>query len=45
LISGETLAPLMQLPVVLDANRFLHKTLGGASGLRYIAVGMPQYKG
>ena len=32
----------MKTPVVLDANRFLEKTLGGANALTYIAVGMPK---
>jgi hypothetical protein len=32
----------MKTPVVLDANRFLEKTLAGTPGLIYIAVGMPK---
>jgi hypothetical protein len=32
----------MKTPVILDANRFLSKTLGGFAGLIHIAVGKPK---
>ncbi len=41
-IAAQDLIEHMKTPVVLDANRFLEKTLAGTSTLVYIAVGMPK---
>jgi UDPglucose 6-dehydrogenase len=41
-IAARDLISQMKTPVVLDANRFLEKTLAGTPGLVYIAVGMPR---
>jgi UDPglucose 6-dehydrogenase len=39
-VSGEAIAAAMQAhPIVIDANRFLNKTVGGRSDVRYAAVG------
>jgi UDPglucose 6-dehydrogenase len=41
-VSGEAIAAAMQTnPIVIDANRFLSKTLSGRSDVRYAAVGAP----
>jgi UDPglucose 6-dehydrogenase len=41
-LAAQDLIQQMKTPVVLDANRFLEKTLAGTSALVYIAVGMPK---
>jgi hypothetical protein len=39
---GEAIAAAMQpAPVVIDANRYLIRTLGGRPDVRYAAVGAP----
>jgi UDPglucose 6-dehydrogenase len=41
-VTGETITAAMQAnPIVIDANRFLSKTLSGRSDVRYAAVGAP----
>lgn len=40
-ISAKEVSAAMQTPVVVDANRFLNKTLGSFAGIRYAAVGVP----
>jgi UDPglucose 6-dehydrogenase len=39
-LAAEDLIYQMKTPVVIDANRFLEKTLGGRAAITYIAVGM-----
>lgn len=41
-LAPQDLIRQMRTPVVLDANRFLEKTLAGTPTLVYIAVGMPK---
>ena len=41
-LAVEDLINQMKTPVVIDANRFLEKTLGGRADVTYIAVGMPK---
>ncbi|HEX4231399.1 MAG TPA: nucleotide sugar dehydrogenase [Bryobacteraceae bacterium] len=41
-LPAQDLINQMKTPVVLDANRFLEKTLGGSAAIVYIAVGMPK---
>jgi UDPglucose 6-dehydrogenase len=41
-LAAQDLISQMKTPVILDANRFLEKTLAGTPGLIYIAVGMPK---
>lgn len=41
-LSAPDLIAWMKTPIVLDANRFLDKSLGTTAPLRYIAVGMPK---
>ncbi len=41
-LAADDLIGQMKTPVVLDANRFLEKTLAGNPALVYIAVGMPK---
>ncbi len=43
-LSAQDVASAMRTPVVVDANRFLNKTLGSFAGIRYAAVGMPNSK-
>jgi hypothetical protein len=39
---GDAITGAMQAePVVIDANRFLSRTLGGRSDVRYVTVGAP----
>jgi UDPglucose 6-dehydrogenase len=41
-LPAQDLVSQMKTPVVLDANRFLEKTLGANPAIVYIAVGMPK---
>jgi len=41
-IEAKTVVGRMKEPIVIDANRFLVKTLGADPQVRYIAVGKPQ---
>jgi len=41
-ITAHDLTDRMKNPVVLDANRFLAKSLGTAPSVHYVAVGMPK---
>jgi UDPglucose 6-dehydrogenase len=41
-LTAQDLMNQMKTPVVLDANRFLEKTLGAHAAIVYIAVGMPK---
>jgi UDPglucose 6-dehydrogenase len=41
-LPAQDLVNQMKTPVVLDANRFLEKTLGGNPAIVYVAVGMPK---
>jgi UDPglucose 6-dehydrogenase len=41
-LSASDLIARMKTPIVLDANRFLDKSLGAPAPLLYIAVGMPK---
>lgn len=38
-IPAQTVLNIMRQPLVLDANRFLHQTLGALDGIRYYTVG------
>jgi hypothetical protein len=41
-VTGEAIVAAMQAnPIVIDANRFLSRTLSGRSDVRYAAVGTP----
>jgi UDPglucose 6-dehydrogenase len=40
-IRADALIGAIKSPLVVDANRFLSKTLGEAAGVRYVAVGTP----
>ena len=44
-IAAADVVAAMRTPVIVDANRFLHNTLGGFPGVRYAAVGMPGIPG
>jgi UDPglucose 6-dehydrogenase len=44
-LCAEEVVAAMKTPVVLDANRFLEKTLGVSPALRYVTVGRPRGKG
>jgi UDPglucose 6-dehydrogenase len=41
-LTAPDLIARMKTPIVLDANRFLDKSLGATPPMRYIAVGMPK---
>jgi UDPglucose 6-dehydrogenase len=41
-ISSHDVIERMRTPIVLDANRFLEKSLGTAPAVRYVTVGKPQ---
>ena len=41
-IEAKTVVGKMKEPIVIDANRFLVKTLGSEPRIGYIAVGKPQ---
>lgn len=41
-VSASDLIERMKTPVVLDANRFLEKSLGTVSAIQYVTVGKPQ---
>lgn len=43
-LAASELKAAMKTPVLLDANRFLQKSLGDFDGMRYIAVGTPKGK-
>jgi hypothetical protein len=40
-IEAKTVVGRMKEAIVIDANRFLEKTLGSEPRLRYVAVGKP----